>query len=1675
AEVLDIGGLRDAPAYTYDKPEIPYPAMEDYDIVVWVTGYAADPLTNTPRIAPGDYGGNLQEMRDYLVDNGYLMIVGTDPFTGLLRYFNEGRTYEPDPLWAATQEFADAYDLLYNYLGISRIVQGYDLPYLDGSRYLLGVDTAEGSITPPPEGGGDYNLLLRDLAMGNGLSSMFVPRDVVMDKDGSPYFDIPTGTMTTQALHDASEPWVNGVRAWSFPDALTETQYRTVSLGWDIEQIKYLNQKIDLFANILEYFDWEIRVGRDLAVTKMEMFILSEDEAGNWERLPINDLNVPKYLDTIEIEVSVRNNGPGDESSTLIFYVTGPNGIEVPVTPNIPDPRPVDQWTDPTKTSDANPVDILDIDRRGGEVTKYKLWLALGAGLYTFRVMVDPYHLISEINEENNDITYSTSTLASIVAENNILIVDDDGSEDNYVEADRGSARGEGLVIDYARGEPSTIIESVVSDLDYDYEVFTIQNYFDNGWIIGNGPGIVDLKRFNSVIWVTAESGSVSSLSRETLTDFDILNIMKYLNGLYDEAEFLEEDHNENIMFIGKRILNDLAPYDHLVTDGSVAITTGQFAREYLGVEPQSPSPAIQQGRTLYGRRTGDFFQDTYFGIEYRSSDLEGGLPFRFLPLTLSSEPDFDTRPALASYGLLSVPLTISVQQQKVMESPPNYFRTLYHAWDLDSLLHTSATPGDTELPMHEILFLSLNWFDTPEDQPELMSRNMLLEFSSDNPSIGNAYILQVKIANKGGVSGGGTVRFIDGSTLFKSEYIFLDPGDQLTIEAIWEPLYAGNREIKVWIDRWDDYDEVFDTINNIPTKMKMVYFFWDDMEMGPEKWEHDSLVTMINGENPLDYYDPLDPEPQTNVISEWDDLESSGVVKTDESYRSSPYSFYLEETEGVYETADVLISFVIDDSASMEARYSSSNKTWLEEAKDAALTLLEQLSDDSVVVSIWDFSGNNERRYAGPTDRRTSENGIQTTIRRDPIRIGDDFSGVSGRDRVRNEIDGMDNPSGTTILWDAIGEAYLDVVYWSTYYPDLNPTVIVLSDGMDLQASDRSGLSVTTADNKIEGGSTYWSPWDDMAAGEQYHQYHLGKYTLDWSTPSTSTYWMYAMAQGSMTHDRTGLLYSDIPIYTVGLGVEHHEPPYEPVLHTWPVSSIGSHVLDYSNAMCDDPVCQESGTLEYNLWRIADTSDAKYFYAPTADELKEVFKTIGTILANPQQQTRSSEPTRQEEFVNNTNKWAVTPAMDLSASHEATLTFWQRYNIVDGANGGYVLIGYMDPLVDTDENGDPTDDIDWNYATPLKGFYSGSMMPGVERDDSFGNDIIWGWNGLSNEGTFGWEFVEFDILEWVPEEYRNSIRVRFQYTQYGGGTGDGWWIDDVRIVTSREDTEDISATETDTWKLVTGSTWAGTTHSGSRSWLCAGPGGGDLQDGIDNSLYTRSIDLTNARYAYLEFYTRFNLQYAAGRPPDGFRVEVSKDGGLKWAPLNYGVRTSWKVSGTESDASDGLDGDGRSYTGIVQPGDSNNWVPASSITRMSINLNGYTGEVIKLRFRVVTNIDGQHYEDPDMFMGVYIDDVVVYGESQEGTRSEEAEGPVDVKEDVTRSVDPVGTDVRTDDGDTIEVPVMYQGPETVNRDRFGVFDGNVFGLLFVSVFSTLMLLFAAIGGIVLLKRRRGP
>ena len=920
--------------------------------------------------------------------------------------------------------------------------------------------------------------------------------------------------------------------------------------------------------------------------------------------------------------------------------------------------------------------------------------------------------------------------------------------------------------------------------------------------------------------------------------------------------------------------------------------------------------------------------------------------------------------------------------------------RSTVYSTVVNSFSMADLANGGWQLPTatearQELAFLVMDWLGRPESRSELKISCVDVVISDLHPQIGNSYVVRATVRNLAGYSeASALVRFMDENTTIGSDSIGVSPDQASTAEVIWTPLATGKRTLRVLVDPLGEQAEVFEWFNNNASYCTYVYFFFDDMENGTGKWSHQATVININNEGPLDFLPVTYTNVKTDVKKDWDygtypasALKfTSGVVNKSTYYHSYNESYYMEEPTGAFGVANVLVSFVIDDSGSMEARTNADGQTWLLAAKNAAKSLLDQLSDDSVCVSIWDFNANHERRYAGPNNVPQLSNRYDTQVIRDAVRLGDTFvstvngSAIDGRQKIRDEISAMSQP-GQTLLWDSIGGAYTDIAFYSGLYPDLLPAVVALSDGADCQANDNAPI----AGNKIEGGSAFWCPWADMSLGTQAYSEHKGKYTMNWANPTGSAEWLRAMTHGgSMDNDRKGLLNPNpkIKIFTVGLGLEHHDmPPTAVTTRTvWP-----GEILDGTYALCTDvavaPPCKESGTLEYNLWRISNTSGAKYYYAPNADDLIGLFADIGQMLGSGFNQTRSA-PAQPSPNAVNVNKQAVSPAVDLSGYKTAKLSFAQKYNMLPGGNGGVIGVEVRDPPV--------TGAWKFLYIIP-SGVYTGGLYYPMTVMDGFNNQVKWCFNGVSGGGTFAWDRVELDVMPYIeqlgtniagnPDYYKGSVRVAFKYIQFGGGTGIGWYLDDVQLNVGRADATVPTAIHADVWNMTHTTDRTGApTHA----WWNRNPAANGLKPGIDNALTTTPIDLSNAVSVTLGAYFKFNINTADGVPPDCVRVEVTPDAGASWYAINLGVRGAWGLSGSGNDASDGKL-DGKSYTGI---GTSGGWVEAGTLARLNVDLSAWRGKQIQVRFRIVTNnlATYAHYASPAAPWGVYIDDVTLTG-----------------------------------------------------------------------------------------------
>jgi hypothetical protein len=1188
----------------------------------------------------------------------------------------------------------------------------------------------------------------------------------------------------------------------------------------------------------------------------------------------------PKFMEKVEIFATVRNNGPTNETVYVAFYAEGPDGIERLI-PDFPDDK-------------ENPMPVF-LKASGGEAQISKEWLATSVGAHDFRVMIDPYNNFDEISEANNDITYVGLNVIRLTIGYTILVVDDDNSVNND-----GYLKNENVTEN---------VTNILDKLGYDYDFIVVEG----GGSPKDGPNVSVLKHYNAVLWMTGND------SASTLTPIDQDNISAYLEGRYLEAEYIT-DLNVNLLLIGQDILDDLNGV------GINKNVTNEFLMNIFKIKSYTTGvglPLILEGvyhdEIAHGSQypvDNTTFGDKSDAIVLNSSNNASGIFWRD-----SSYSDY--------FGA------------KVDED--NY-DAVFLPWELSFITDSETGPGldeSIERNRIELMFLVLNWFGLPDDRIELKTSDIDIELNDVNPVIGDRYIIRTDVYNYGPEETSAVIRFLDEDTLINTQPLYVPANGNSSIEALWTPLYAGLRTLRITVDSGNYVPEIFETLNNNASLDLYVSFFFDDMEKGTKNWLHDSTIVRINGECPLEYMD----QPAYTDVNDTFEVMQGFEINTTTSHTYDT-SFYAEEPLGFTGKAEALLAIILDDSMSMQDR-TIGGKTWLARAKEAANVLVNLLHDTSY-VSVWHVDKNKNDR-------------LQLNLT--PIK-------GSGLKTVTDAINATISTSGHTILWDTIGEAYLDLKAEAPKHPDLEPILVVLSDGSDYASSDSSAYQW----GKFEAGSSTWCPWGTITAGFQEYVNHQGKYRwyYDFATENYADLWN-TVGGSSYVPDRKGLLNSDIRMYTIGLGLEHHEPPDVNKTATWPGNLVSDTNSVYTGGI-------ESGTLEYNLWRLATTSDGQYFYAPTPEELEDIFTQIAEAIKGLKK--RRSSPEEDMPLMNSRAddeeyeiKYALTYPFSLVGVSTATLTFYHKFDLYDAYNGAVILVGTRNPW-------DPPTVWNYKYVTPLQLYNSNLWLDETEVDD-FGNKMTWGYNGVSSSSTLDWEFVEVDLTDFVGNQY---VRINYSMYLYGGGGGGGWWLDDIEIKVSRSNQLPVTNESKDQWELVNTDA-----HSGEYSWWNHNAVNDTFTGGIDNSLYTRAIDLTNARDATLSAYFKFNINKTNGRPPDGFRVEVSDDNGMSWKQITIGSRAAWGISGNESDIEDGMI-DGKSYTGLDVYGDDtdqDHWVESRTLTRLMCNLSGWSGSVIIVRFRVVTASDdnpyfgNNHTENVSVgFGGLYIDDVRIFGDS---------------------------------------------------------------------------------------------
>ncbi|WP_455393167.1 type IV pilin [[Eubacterium] cellulosolvens] len=936
----------------------------------------------------------------------------------------------------------------------------------------------------------------------------------------------------------------------------------------------------------------------------------------------------PQFMDEITIFATVVNNGPKEESVYVLFNVMDPFGQLYEIESGYPD--------------DIDNPQLITIPGNGGRKIVNKTWLASAVGEHNFFVTVDPYDQYQEIVEENNDFSYYGLEVTKLRIQYTILLVDDDNSSNN------------------AGPYPDTVtpVKNALDNLSYYYVEYIVPG----GPMPEDGPNLDTLKHYNAVIWLTGDDLG------PTLTPVDQQNLEDYLYGNYIESKYLKI--KVNLLLVGQNILDDING------SGNNVVPQQGFVRDYLKVSEYSTN-----------RMLGNYIE----GIP--NKPISHGCNY---PLAKYFMDNSDIIKTTNKNNYLFWQNKLLDQYNSIgYEHEHNHSRIVFLAWEL-SFIDSSIYPADAgpeENYLYELVYLLMNWFEYPQDSAELRISNIDINISEDNPNIGDSYIITTDIFNHGSEDCSAIVRYYDGNTIIETDTVYVQSKSKTSSEIIWRPLYAGNRTIFVRVDMNNYIPETFEILNNIASVPSLwVYFFYDDLEDGPDNWKHESTILRING-------------------------ELAGPVSSGKSI------------------VDLIL--VIDTSSSMGI--GSFPDRPIDDAKTAARALIGSLHDESRVAIFKTHTNPGSRNVTLPVEGWiTLDEGGRETLMNDPPHY------LAHTASPSSEL----NTQAFTCLWLAVGEA---IMAGKTMGRPGKTAIVVLSDGQDYLSDDKGISDPPTANefSKVEMASavagdlgnppsTYgYCPWIDWGTRKGF-DYHWGKYFGNFTNDG---YWYkqdnWGTGSSSKVDFSWGLLYAPIPVFTVGLSLETATTPGNINTPQFNYTDYEGNTPTNMNSDGGDvytgPEGEESGTPEFNLWRIAQSSNAKYYYSPTGDQLTSIFMSIAYEITQVTASRGSSsdmQPSRGSGNAREALEYMDSPVYsDIISNWSEVQGFSKDYSDYYSSNSCYSM---REPF------GKPTSPFRYEFFLPAdkeQGFYAIGVK-GMATYDVFKADSNGDWQPLYENQT---------------------------------------------------------------------------------------------------------------------------------------------------------------------------------------------------------------------------------------------------------------------------------------------------------------------------------------------------
>ncbi|MEM3335884.1 MAG: type IV pilin, partial [Thermoplasmata archaeon] len=890
--------------------------------------------------------------------------------------------------------------------------------------------------------------------------------------------------------------------------------------------------------------------------------------------LAIADLIVsnyhPLYHKPVNITVAIRNNGPAPLKN-------------IPVNVYIDNQLLIETKDNSMVTWNLNGAGSFTL------LANYT-WIASTPGIHTLYVVVDPNNLFNEPNMNNNMLSENYIFPGSINVQFSTLIV---GNDTNFAN-----------------------IKSIISTfqaLNYSYTFYNESNIRTNSTY----PNGEYFSQFNLVIW---EGGSNSNALGSS-NSLDVKALINYMT-----------NYNGSVLFLGSNIGNAISNsnYNNVPLSSTLGISYSSYSSGnwiIFGLNYNNGGDQITRGMDLI-----------YSGATESITISSGTALFYYSPVSTSTPIS----------QLLPYYYKISNVQNKGIGVKGNYGPAQFAILPLDysgikGILREVSdgyAPWNPSLQAQSwLMFMMLKWFGLKDMRTQFsinsVDINVIGNYGNTvTPIIQHSYVISANISNLGYTGQSVLIQFYQDYDIIGSQTVYIPGNSYVTVQMLWTPLFAGSsRSIIVYIDpnnqltqintngTYSAWGKLFNFLNE-GIRTYTIYYFWDNMNNGPGNWNTETTILNINGEGPFSFMSGTNIN--TNVIYNINTTLSKNYEITQNFSYSPPNSYYLREvvsTGTVSFRPPLDIAFVIDFSGSMANPVPPSITPKYQLVQKAFSSLIQNQTGPNDRVTVFIFSSDDLTSYGFTPIAYLYSSSWETYSIIYQNSNGFMYMNNTNKKILINDLKSA-SPGGYTPFWSTLGLATNYVLAHSRPSSVARSAIIAMTDGDDngvWMGSPYSPLGIWNQSFSFSsstiGGFTKYE-LSDPANYQFFDQY--GNYITD--TP-----WYYAYQNNWVKYSgynyaytnfikpgvppMKGLLFAPIPIFTIGIGV-------------LPYNYLYNNTKEYNSPLnwTEQKVSSDNGISFYmsasgDLWNVAWSTGARYFYTATGTDLPQIFSAIVQLI----------------------------------------------------------------------------------------------------------------------------------------------------------------------------------------------------------------------------------------------------------------------------------------------------------------------------------------------------------------------------------------------------------------------------------------------------------------------------